>query len=82
MILIPMRAEKKGRLGEAMTGESPLSVLACSFWLVAGYDKAAKIAKTAHKEGTTLKEAAIKLGFLTSDQFDQWVKPKDMLGPQ
>ncbi|XP_074731844.1 fumarate hydratase, mitochondrial isoform X2 [Strix uralensis] len=47
-----------------------------------GYDKAAKIAKTAHKEGTTLKEAAIKLGFLTSDQFDQWVKPKDMLGPQ
>ncbi|XP_010170425.1 fumarate hydratase, mitochondrial, partial [Antrostomus carolinensis] len=47
-----------------------------------GYDKAAKIAKTAHKEGTTLKEAAIKLGFLTSDQFDQWVKPTDMLGPQ
>ncbi|XP_006134174.1 fumarate hydratase, mitochondrial isoform X1 [Pelodiscus sinensis] len=47
-----------------------------------GYDKAAKIAKTAHKEGTTLKEAAIKLGFLTAEQFDQWVKPKDMLGPQ
>ncbi|KAM7175681.1 fumarate hydratase, mitochondrial [Macrochelys suwanniensis] len=47
-----------------------------------GYDKSAKIAKTAHKEGTTLKEAAIKLGFLTSEQFDQWVKPKDMLGPQ
>lgn len=56
--------------------------LTCSFWFVTGYDKAAKIAKTAHKEGTTLKEAAIKLGFLTSDQFDQWVKPKDMLGPQ
>lgn len=52
----------------------------CGF--VAGYDKAAKIAKTAHKEGTTLKEAAVKLGFLTSEQFDQWVKPKDMLGPQ
>ncbi|XP_006019062.1 fumarate hydratase, mitochondrial [Alligator sinensis] len=47
-----------------------------------GYDKAAKIAKTAHKEGTTLKEAAIKLGFLTSEQFDQWVKPTEMLGPQ
>uniref|UniRef100_A0A6I8SSB1 Fumarate hydratase, mitochondrial n=1 Tax=Xenopus tropicalis TaxID=8364 RepID=A0A6I8SSB1_XENTR len=47
-----------------------------------GYDKAAKIAKTAHKEGTTLKETAIKLGFLTSDQFDQWVKPEDMLGPK
>jgi fumarate hydratase class II len=47
-----------------------------------GYDKAAKIAKTAHKEGTTLKEAAVKLGFLTPDQFDQWVKPEDMVGPK
>src|SRR5438309_6684481 len=47
-----------------------------------GYDKAAKIAKTAHKEGTTLKEAALKLGFLTSDQFDQWVRPEDMVGPK
>lgn len=47
-----------------------------------GYDKAAKIAKIAHKEGGTLKETAIKLGFLTSEQFDQWVKPEDMLGPK
>ncbi|XP_030052242.1 fumarate hydratase, mitochondrial [Microcaecilia unicolor] len=47
-----------------------------------GYDKAAKIAKTAHKEGSTLKEVAIKLGYLTSEQFDQWVKPKEMLGPK
>src|SRR5690242_9178503 len=47
-----------------------------------GYDKAAKIAKTAHKEGTTLKEAAVKLGFVTSEQFDQWVKPEDMVGPK
>ncbi|MEE6475289.1 hypothetical protein FKM82_010686 [Ascaphus truei] len=47
-----------------------------------GYDKAAKIAKTAHKDGATLKETAIKLGFLTSEQFDQWVKPEDMLGPK
>lgn len=47
-----------------------------------GYEKAAKIAKTAHKEGTTLKEAAIKLGYLTSEQFDQWVRPTDMLGPK
>jgi fumarate hydratase, class II len=47
-----------------------------------GYDKAAKIAKTAHKEGTTLKESALKLGYLTSDQFDQWVKPEDMVGPK
>ncbi|XP_072503676.1 fumarate hydratase, mitochondrial [Notamacropus eugenii] len=47
-----------------------------------GYDKAAKIAKTAHKNGSTLKETAIKLGYLTAEQFDEWVKPKDMLGPK
>ncbi|KAL0266627.1 UNVERIFIED_CONTAM: hypothetical protein PYX00_009119 [Menopon gallinae] len=47
-----------------------------------GYDKAAKIAKTAHKEGTTLKAAALKLGFLTEQQFDEWVRPEDMLGPK
>ncbi|XP_053315021.1 fumarate hydratase, mitochondrial [Spea bombifrons] len=47
-----------------------------------GYDKAAKIAKTAHKEGATLKETAIKLGLVTSEQFDKWVNPEDMLGPK
>lgn len=47
-----------------------------------GYDKSAKIAKTAHKEGTTLKAAAIKLGYLTEEQFHQWVKPEEMLGPK
>ncbi|XP_053567112.1 fumarate hydratase, mitochondrial isoform X2 [Bombina bombina] len=46
-----------------------------------GYDNAAKIAKTAHKEGATLKEIAIKLGLLTEEQFNEWVKPQDMLGP-
>nr|AAA41177.1 fumarase precursor (EC 4.2.1.2) [Rattus norvegicus] len=47
-----------------------------------GYDKAAKIAKTAHKNGSTLKKTAIELGYLTAEQFDEWVKPKDMLGPK
>ncbi|XP_067011872.1 fumarate hydratase, mitochondrial [Anabrus simplex] len=47
-----------------------------------GYDKAAEIAKTAHKEGTTLKAAALKLGHLTEEQFDTWVRPQDMLGPK
>merc|ERR1712227_253799 len=47
-----------------------------------GYDKAAKIAKTAHKNGTTLKEEAIALGHLTEEQFNEWVKPEDMLGPK
>jgi len=46
-----------------------------------GYDNAAKIAKKAHKEHTSLKEAGIALGLLTSEQFDQWVKPETMLGP-
>ena len=45
-----------------------------------GYEKAAKIAKKAHKENKTLREAAIELGFLTSEQFDQWVVPKNMVG--
>ena len=47
-----------------------------------GYDSAAKIAKKAHAEGTTLKEAAVKLGLLSEEQFDQWVKPSEMLGPK
>jgi len=47
-----------------------------------GYDKAAKIAKTAHKEGTTLKQSALALGYLTEEEFNQWVKPEDMLGPK
>jgi fumarate hydratase, class II len=45
-----------------------------------GYDNAAKIAKKAHKENKTLKEAAIELGLLTSEQFDEWVKPEKMVG--
>jgi len=45
-----------------------------------GYEKAAKIAKTAHQNGTTLKEESINLGYLTSEEFDHWVKPEDMCG--
>jgi fumarate hydratase, class II len=45
-----------------------------------GYENAAKIAKTAHKENKTLREAAIGLGLLTSAQFDEWVKPEKMVG--
>merc|ERR1719277_1299227 len=47
-----------------------------------GYDAAAKIAKTAHKNGTTLKDEAINLGYLTEEQFKEWVRPEDMLGPK
>jgi fumarate hydratase class II len=45
-----------------------------------GYENAAKIAKKAHKENKTLREAAIELELLTSEQFDQWVKPEKMVG--
>jgi fumarate hydratase class II len=45
-----------------------------------GYEKAAAIAKKAHKGGTTLKQAALKLGYLTEKQFDQWVRPEEMVG--
>jgi len=45
-----------------------------------GYDKAAKIAKTAHKAGKTLKQTAIELGFLTAAEFDEWVRPEKMVG--
>ena len=45
-----------------------------------GYEKAAAIAKQAHKDGTTLKESAVNSGHLTADQFDEWVKPENMVG--
>ena len=45
-----------------------------------GYYKAAEIAQKAHKEGTTLKEMAVKLGYVTPEEFDQWVRPEDMVG--
>jgi fumarate hydratase class II len=47
-----------------------------------GYDKAAEIAKTAHHDGTTLKEAALKLGHVTSEEFDKLVVPKEMTHPK
>jgi fumarate hydratase class II len=47
-----------------------------------GYDKAAKIAKNAHEKGTTLRESALELGYLTNDEFDAWVRPELMTGPK
>ncbi|MFM7577558.1 MAG: lyase family protein, partial [Microcystaceae cyanobacterium] len=46
-----------------------------------GYDKAAQVAKNAYQQNKTLKEACIELGFLTAEEFDQWVKPESMLSP-
>ena len=46
-----------------------------------GYDKAAQIAKKAHQDGTTLKQAAVELRLLTEEEFDRYVVPEDMIGP-
>jgi fumarase (EC 4.2.1.2) len=48
---------------------------------VIGYDNAAKVAKKAHKEGKTLREAAVELGLLTPEKFDEVVNPEKMIGP-
>jgi fumarate hydratase class II len=45
-----------------------------------GYYKSAEIAQKAHKEGTTLKAMAVKLGYVTDKQFDEWVRPENMVG--
>ena len=47
-----------------------------------GYDNAAKIAKTAHKNGTTLREEAVKSGLISAEDFDRIVRPEDMIGPK
>jgi fumarate hydratase, class II len=46
-----------------------------------GYDNAAKIAKKAHAEGTTLKEAALALGLVSAEDLDKWIKPEEMINP-
>jgi fumarate hydratase class II len=46
-----------------------------------GYDKAALVAKTAHKNGTSLREEAVRLGFVTEKEFDELVRPERMIGP-
>jgi len=56
-------------------------MLVTAFNTKIGYDKAAKIAKTAYEKGQTLKDTAVELGYLTADEFDAWVKPGEMVGP-
>lgn len=62
----------------SLLGESLMLVTALNPHI--GYDKAAQIAKKAHKEGTTLKEAAVASGHLSAAQFDEWVRPEQMTG--
>ncbi|MNJ77549.1 Fumarate hydratase class II [compost metagenome] len=65
------------RIGQLLN-ESLMLVTALNTHI--GYDKAAEIAKKAHKEGLTLKASALKLGYLTEQQFDEWVRPEEMVG--
>lgn len=65
---------------EKLLNESLMLVTALNPYI--GYDNAAKIAKKAHKEGTTLMEAGIALGLLTAEQFKEWIKPADMIKPR
>jgi len=75
--VVGIEANEK-RINQIMN-ESLMLVTALNPYI--GYDKAAQAAKTAHKEGTSLKAAAIKLGFLTEQQFDEWVRPEKMISP-
>ncbi|MFC7514861.1 class II fumarate hydratase [Herbaspirillum sp. GCM10030257] len=69
----------RDRISELM-GRSLMLVTALAPHI--GYDKAAQIAKRAHHDGTTLKEAALLLGFVSEQDFDKWVRAEDMIGPR
>lgn len=65
---------------DAHLNESLMTVTALNPHI--GYEKAAEIAKKAHKDGTGLREAALSLGHLSAEEFDAWVRPEDMVGPK
>ena len=76
--LVDLKANEK-RITELMN-ESLMLVTALNPYI--GYDNAAKAAKKAHAEGTSLKEATVSLGLLTPEKFDEYVRPEKMIGPK
>jgi len=76
--VVGLRADR-ARIDELL-GRSLMLVTALNPHI--GYDNAARVAKKAYDEGLTLKRAAVSLGLLTEEQFDQWVRVEDMLGPK
>ncbi|EGG15369.1 fumarate hydratase [Cavenderia fasciculata] len=76
--VVGIKADEK-RISQLMN-ESLMLVTALNPYI--GYDKAAKAAKKAHAEKTTLKEACLTLGYVTSQEFDQWVRPEEMIHPK
>ncbi len=75
-----MGIEANGPRIEKLMRESLMLVTALAPTI--GYDNATKVAKTAHKNGTTLREEAINLGFVDEETFDKVVRPEDMIGPR
>ena len=75
--LVGLKANKE-RINELLNN-SLMLVTALNPYI--GYDKSAKIAKHAHKNGLTLKQSALELKFLTEEEFDKYVRPEQMLGP-
>jgi fumarate hydratase, class II len=71
-------AADRARIAELLAG-SLMLVTALSPHI--GYDKAAQVAKKAHADGTSLKAAAVALGYVTAEEFDRWVRPEAMIGP-
>ncbi len=65
---------------EKLMNESLMLVTALNPYI--GYDNAAKIAKKAHTDGTSLKKAGVELGILSAEQFDEWIKPEEMIKPR
>jgi fumarate hydratase class II len=75
--VVDIRANEE-RIGELMRRSL---MLVTALAPAIGYDKAAKIAKTAHENGTTLREEAIRLGYVTGQEFDRLVRPEKMIRP-
>ena len=71
-------APNEKRIREHLDG-SPMLVTALNPHI--GYEKSAKIAMKAHREGLSLREAALQTGFVTGQQFDEWIRPEDMTHP-
>ena len=72
----------KARIDNIKAGVERSLMLVTALAPKVGYDNAAKIAKTAHKNGTTLREEALKTGLVTAEEFDRIVRPEDMIHPK
>ena len=80
LLATPPRAQVNEKRVAQLLNESLMLVTALNNKV--GYDNAAAAAKKAHKEGTTLKEAAVALGIVTPTEFDEWVRPELMIAPK